>query len=139
MTELSKKIKPLIVHTTGYYILHDEISADESFLWHREKAIHFKGQISIICKKYTYHTFGYKGFFKPTMEECLKPFPSKYLEFLDYFSVEGPKDIHDLNLEPELLDKDLHKAVTTYYCLGDFNERYLNSSFGEINSPSSSS
>lgn len=62
----------------------------------------------------TLHTFGYYGFFKPSIAEVLAQAPDDLHEYAAY-SIEGPKDAVELRLYPEAIDAGYHVATVTYY------------------------
>jgi hypothetical protein len=64
----------------------------------------------------TYHTFGYYGFFKPSVAEVLAQIPSDLIESVVAFEiVESPQDAADLDKEREALNAGYHVAVTRLY------------------------
>lgn len=72
--------------------------------------------LKFLCDIKTYHTYGYYGFFKPSIAEVLAQIPMEYLDKVVAFEiVESPQTADDLNREREALDAGYHVAVTRLY------------------------
>lgn len=66
----------------------------------------------------TYHTFGYHGFFKPSIDEVLAQVPRYLLATVQAFEVvEGPQTADDLNCEKTATQAGYHVATTVFYTL----------------------
>lgn len=64
----------------------------------------------------TYHTFGYHGFFKPSVAEVASQIPERLLESVVAFEIiKRPQTAEDLNLEQRALNKGFHVATTQLY------------------------
>jgi hypothetical protein len=64
----------------------------------------------------TYHTYGYQGFFKPSIAEVLAQIPEEHLDQVVAFEiVDYPQHAEDLNRELEALNSGYHVATTRLY------------------------
>ena len=64
----------------------------------------------------TLHTFGYHGFFKPSVAEVLAQMPEWVEEQgAVAFSTVGPKNAQDLNDQRDAVKAGYHQAQTTFY------------------------
>lgn len=90
-----------------------------SFVWDAKPTDAPSADTRILNKVFTLHTFGYHGFFKPSIAEVIRQIPQDLLPVVSYFLVEGPDDVHDLNLQPDAFNAGFHRAKTTLYCVGD--------------------
>ncbi len=68
-----------------------------------------------IAKIYTLHTWGYFGFFKPSLEEVLSMIPQRMIEIVKAFEIIGPDDAHDLNRQSSAISAGYQVAVTILY------------------------
>lgn len=72
--------------------------------------------LETVCDIRTYHTFGYYGFFKPSIAEVLAQIPEEHLSRVIAFEiVDSPKDASDLNRELEAVNAGYHVAITRLY------------------------
>lgn len=62
----------------------------------------------------TLHSFGYHGFFKPSIAEVLAQVPDDWADYVAY-SLVGPSDVDDLNRDHEATHAGFHVATTTFY------------------------
>ena len=63
----------------------------------------------------TLHTYGYYGFFKPTVAEVLAQIPEEDLERVVAFETNGPKDVNDLHAQWDVVNAGFHQAQTVLY------------------------
>jgi len=63
----------------------------------------------------TLHTFGYYGFFKPSVAEVIQQIPEELLGKVSYFVIDGPHDRYDLGRRMEELNAGFQVAKTTLY------------------------
>lgn len=120
LEELLKTIKPL-VRDDNNVLCHINIEGADlkntSFTWSPKITEKAEG-LEVIHKIKTLHTYGFPGFFKPSIAEVLA-FISKidqiYLQNIHAFEVVGPDDVYDLNIEKEALDAGFHVAKTILY------------------------
>ncbi len=86
-----------------------------SFIW-SAKADKLAEGLNKIADITTYHTFGYHGFFKPSIAEVIEQIPKKFLGKVVAFEiVDSPKDVYDLNKHREALNQGFHVATTRLY------------------------
>jgi hypothetical protein len=62
----------------------------------------------------TLHTFGFYGFFKPSVAEVLAQAPDDWATYAA-FSVAGPRTTDDMGRDQLAFDAGFHVAVTTFY------------------------
>ncbi|MBI4118791.1 MAG: hypothetical protein HY452_00830 [Parcubacteria group bacterium] len=124
--ELAKRIKPVVRFARGANGLFE---SSEGHLFHikpvdlfgiaytwdpkpTDKATGLKR----LCDIRTYHTYGYYGFFKPSIAEVLAQIPTEHLtEVVAFEIVESPETAGDLNREHEALNAGYHVATTRLY------------------------
>jgi hypothetical protein len=64
----------------------------------------------------TYHTWGYYGFFKPSIAEIIAQIPESLLSDVIAFEiVDYPKDADDLNRQWDIVNEGYHQAITRLY------------------------
>jgi hypothetical protein len=63
----------------------------------------------------TYHTWGYYGFFKPTIAEVISQIPEDALDRTVAFLTIGPKDCDEMNKHIEELNDGYHVAKTILF------------------------
>lgn len=73
---------------------------------------------AVACVR-TLHTYGFHGFFKPSIEEVLAQAPEGIGEGRFAFVCDGPNTADDLNREREAMDEGFHVAATTWFRLAD--------------------
>lgn len=111
----AKNIKPLIRNDGK--IFHFENKADhfnQSFPWEADPTIEAEN-IFELKKITTYHTYGYYGFFKPSVAEVIQQIPEELLESVKFFLVDGPETADDLNKNKKELNDGYHVAATTLF------------------------
>ena len=112
-----KKIKPIVRIEDLYYYLR-EFSLDElknqSYIWNRhddKREIVDMDKVETIGEFSCYHTYGYKGFFNPSIEEVLSQFPDDLLKDANLFYLySSPQDVDDLNKQNEIVNAGCHKS-----------------------------
>lgn len=113
LTQLAKRIRAVKEIEGGHRLYPLCDPRGESFSW-AEKMGRKTRRLYALGKVRTLHGFGYYGLFKPSVAEVLAQIQAhSLLHMVDCFVVNGPKDSHDLNLEPEALNAGFHVAVTT--------------------------
>ncbi|MDR3549135.1 MAG: hypothetical protein P4M11_12900 [Candidatus Pacebacteria bacterium] len=86
-----------------------------SFLWNPRPRCRVDN-LQPICDITTYHTFGYVGFFKPSIAEVLAQIPEKYLPVVVAFElVSHPYSMTEVRLHPEALCEGYHVAKVRLY------------------------
>jgi hypothetical protein len=86
-----------------------------SFLWDAKPAKKAK-KLKTLCDITTHHSFGFAGFFKPSIAEVLAQIPEEHLDKVVAFEiVEAPESADDLNREREATNAGYHVAKTRLY------------------------
>jgi hypothetical protein len=115
--ELLARIKPVITKDGIKRYIKLCHPRNEAYTWDAKPTDEAEGITPIIQIK-TYHTFGYHGFFKPSLAEVLAQIPEEHIERCAAFEiVERPKRAEDLNEESEALNQGFHVATTQLYAL----------------------
>jgi hypothetical protein len=113
---LLQKIHPLVLQDGRLMRIEPVHPRDVAFTWDpvvTEPATN----VEELVKIRTLHTYGYYGFFKPSIAEVLAQIPEEWLERTIAFSTQGPNDAAEMNLEKKALDAGFHVAETTLYGL----------------------
>lgn len=64
----------------------------------------------------TYHSYGYYGFFKPSISEVLRQIPADIVDKVVAFEIiKSPENSDDLNANIEALNAGYHVATTRLY------------------------
>ena len=85
-----------------------------SFLWDPE-IIGEAPPLVEVGRTHTLHSFGYQGFFKPSIAEVMRQLPAGLDPTATHFEVIGPKCADDLNRESAALNAGYHVAETVFY------------------------
>ena len=117
LIERYKKIKPIVQIEDIHYLLR-EFTTDElkhcSYIWNQDKDkrnIINKNQIETIGEFPCYHTYGYHGFFKPSIEEVLSQFPDELLKEANAFYLyHSPETCEDLNKQWDIINAGCQKS-----------------------------
>lgn len=112
--ELAKRIKPVVRFTSGLHYIKPVDLFTIAFTWDPKRASKAKG-LRKLRDITTYHTYGYHGFFKPSIAEVLAQIPAELLGEAVAFETHGPDSVDDLNAHLEELNAGLHVACTTLY------------------------
>jgi len=126
LKELVKRIRPVVRYAKGekglfesgegipYYIkpVHPR---NVSYLWNA-KPVKMAAGLATLTDITTYHTYGYHGFFKPSIAEVIAQIPEKHIDRIMAFEIiESPETADDLNLHLQELNEGYHVAVTRLY------------------------
>lgn len=117
--ELARRIKPVISFlkdgvSTRYYIKEVSLSS-VAYTWDPVKT-EVAEELVVLGQIITYHTYGYYGFFKPSIAEVLAQIPEKYLGVVCAFEIVAqPQTADDLNENIAILDAGYHVAITQLY------------------------
>ena len=115
--ELAERIKPVMEFREEgrSYIKPVDIFA-ESFTWDPEPAIKAPG-LKPFCDITTYHSYGYIGYFKPSVAQVILQIPQEHLDKVIAFEiVKVPDEFPDEpSPEYEALDAGYHTATTRLY------------------------
>ncbi len=111
--ELFERIKPVVQFgQKGLCYIKPVDLFGVAYTWNPKPADRATG-LKDLCDITTYHTFGYHGFFKPSIAEVLAQIPEEHLDKVVAFEiVSGPETTDDLNREGEALNAGYHVATT---------------------------
>lgn len=116
------KIKPLVMIDGITYKLRtftDSELSNLSYLWNAEKdkrEIVHKEDLEVIEDIVCLHTYGYYGFFKPSIHEVLSQLNPKSIEEADYFEIiEQPETRDDVFKYQDVLNAGYHMSVVRTY------------------------
>lgn len=117
---LARQIKPAGRKTENgplHYITPGDLR-NEAFQWEPKWGAKVPSPVKMATVR-TLHTFGYYGFFKPSVAECIAQIeadltPEQLVEAVA-FEVQGPRDAADLNSESAALNAGFHLATTIVY------------------------
>jgi hypothetical protein len=115
LNELAARIKPVIEFDGVKHHIEKCDLRGESYVWSPVQAEAALALVEIVDIR-TYHTFGYKGFFKPSIAEVIAQIPEDLIDQVTEFEiVAGPTTVDDLNEESVALNKGFHVATTRLY------------------------
>ncbi len=114
--ELAERIKPVVeFQGRGPCYIKPVDLFEVAYTWDPSPARSARG-LKALCDITTYHTYGYYGFFKPSIAEVLAQIPKEHLDKVVAFQIVGsPQDSGDLNRELEALNAGYHVATTRLY------------------------
>jgi len=114
--ELAERIKPVVQFAFGGKCYIKPVDLFKiAYTWDPVAADKATG-LKLLCDITTYHTYGYHGFFKPSIAEVLAQIPAEHLDKVVAFEiVKSPNDVDDLNREQEALNARYHVATTRLY------------------------
>jgi hypothetical protein len=114
---LFRTIKPVIRRADdALWYIRDVHPEKVSYLWSTTPIMR-AFRLHRIEDIVTYHSFGYIGFFKPSIAEVLAQIPKGMLAHVRAFEIIGcPEDVGDLNNELEASRAGYHVATTRLYC-----------------------
>lgn len=78
----------------------------------------YRGKLKEKCRIRTLHSYGYHGFFKPSVAEVLAQATDEQLSDVVAFETLGPETVSDLNKHREELNEGFHVAETILYVEG---------------------
>lgn len=118
LKQLAKKIRPVVRGSNGtlHYIKPVNLK-ETAFTWDPDLA---EETISptLIATIRTLHTYGYHGFFKPSIAEVLAQIPLDLLDSVDAFETHGPDTAEDFYQDEETtnaFNSGFHTAKTMLY------------------------
>ena len=117
ISELSQRIKPLIIRRGLPCYIKPCDPRKTAFSWD-PKVAKIARDLKVLCEIPTYHSYGYYGFFKPSIAEVLAQIPEELQDKCCAFSTEGPGTAGDLNDQIDVVNEGFHRAVTTLYQQG---------------------
>lgn len=114
--ELADRIKPVVQFARkGKCYIQPVDLFGVAYTWEPKPADKATG-LKSLCDITTYHTYGYYGFFKPSVAEVLAQIPAEHLDKVVAFEiVRSPDTVDDLNQEHEALNAGYHVAMTRLY------------------------
>ena len=111
----SERIKPVVKFDSNLSFIKPVDLFGIAYTWDPEPAGRAKG-LKPLCDITTYHTYGYYGFFKPSIAEVLAQIPKEYLDKVVAFEIiNSPGTADDLNRESAALNAGYHVATTRLY------------------------
>ena len=111
---LYKRIKPLVRRGRLLWLIKRFDFRTIAFTWDPTKR-RPAFWVAPLADIRTLHTYGYYGFFKPSIAEVLAQIPEEYMDETVAFEVDGPGNAEDLNSESEALNAGYHVASTRLY------------------------
>ena len=126
VNEHALRVQPLLIDecresreflANGGKLYHIESKCDyfsQSYPWNAKRIEEAKGLVEV-GRITTYHSYGYYGFFKPSVAEVLQQIPEKLLNKTHYYVVLGPDDADALNEQKDAIDQGYHRATTILY------------------------
>lgn len=123
LQELAARIRPIFRNKHDqnkpyYMVLPDLCRA--AFTWDPKPESRVTGLKKLVSIN-TLHTYGYYGFFKPSIEEVIAQIPEDLLDKVVAFETFGPDDVHDLNKQIEAVNAGFHLAETVLYVKDESN------------------
>lgn len=109
-----ERIRPLVRDQDWLYYIEPVDSWKVAFEWDPKRKDHAE-ELREVARIQTFHTFGYYGFFKPTVGEVLSQIPEEWAMVVTAFEVNGPQTATDLNRNRDLLNEGYHVAETILY------------------------
>lgn len=113
-----RRIKLIVLFKEIYYYLkryNVSMMRNQSYLWNLDKDI--RGQVDMtgaetIVEFPCYHTYGYVGFFKPSIAEVLQQFPDDVLNDANVFYMTSPPETtFDLNMQSKIVNAGCHQSI----------------------------
>jgi len=122
LEELCKRIKPVVRYVRMWFGGKSEYESDDrgdlyyikdvdprgvAFTWDPKKKKKAKG-LEKICDIETFHTYGYYGFFKPSIAEVISQIPEEYLDEVAAFET-------STDCSMDYVNDGYHATMTTLY------------------------
>ncbi len=116
LIERSKRVRPVITKDGAKTYLEPVDPFTVAYLWSPKPVAEPVPPLVPLGEAKTYHSYGYYGFFKPSIGEVLAQIPADILDKVVAFEiVKAPEDAADLNDENEALNAGYHVANTLFY------------------------
>ncbi len=113
-----KRIKPIVSYQELYYYLkryNAQMMRNQSYIWNIKKDIREQvdmTDVKTLAEFPCYHTYGYYGFFKPSIAEVLQQFPDDVLEEANaFYMTSTPENEYDLGLQSEIVNAGCHRSA----------------------------
>lgn len=116
--KLHDKIKPLIRHNNVLYTIKEGYDLfNNAFTW-LSPFKEIANSLELVEEIHSLHSFGYQGFFKPSVAECLTFIePITLCRQIHFYEVTGPKNPDDLNDQSTFINNGFHLAkLKLYWC-----------------------
>jgi hypothetical protein len=131
--ELARRIKPVARKADGRpFVCAVRNPLRQAYLWdpqYKKEILHLRP----LCDIQTYHSWGYYGFFKPSVAEIIAQIPDDILDVVAGFEIiSWPQTSEDLNSQWGCVVEGYHKATTRLYSkvilvtFGDKLRRFFN-------------
>lgn len=115
LNELLARIKPVIEFDGVKHYIKKCHPRNVAYTWDAKKATPAPPLREIATIR-TYHTYGYHGFFKPSIAEVIAQIPAEHIDQVTEFEiVKRPMEAKDLNEEKRALNAGFHVATTVLY------------------------
>jgi hypothetical protein len=123
LAELAKRIRPIVRKASDinrlFFIKPDPDLRGLSYLWDVKYEEEATGLFEFATIT-TFHTYGYHGFFKPSVAEVIAQIPPEFRDRVVAFEITNrPFSAEDLNKERVALNQGFHVAVTALYTTVD--------------------
>ncbi len=113
-----RRIKPIVSIDNVYYYLkryNVNMMRTQAYLWNLSKDIRAKVDMTdakTIAEFPCYHTYGYVGFFKPSIAEVLQQFPDDVVDEANaFYMTSSPENAYDLNMQKEIINAGCHQST----------------------------
>ncbi len=113
-----RRIKPIVSIDEIYYYLkryNVDMMRNHSYLWDVQKDIREQVDMSdaqTLAEFPCYHTYGFVGYFKPSIAEILQQFPDDVLDEANaFYMISSPENEYDLNMQSAIVNAGCHQSV----------------------------
>lgn len=114
LQELVDRIRPVVRRDGQLFYIEPPDPRRVSFLWDPVLTGEATDLVEIGVVP-TLHTWGYYGFFKPSVAEVIRMIPHHLIGAAVAFEIDGPDDADDLNGTWAVVEGGCHLARTTLY------------------------
>lgn len=115
LNELYARIKPVVEFDGVKHYIRKCHLRTTAYTWDAKKTKAAPALKELLAIR-TYHTYGYHGFFKPSIAECIAQIPNDVIDQVTEFEiVKRPLEAKDLNEEKRALNAGFHVATTVLY------------------------
>ena len=122
LEELYKMLKPIVTIEKMKYLLKEftlEQLRNQSYIWNSDedkRDIVDSSKLEPVEDFLCLHTYGYYGFFKPSIAEVLSQVPEKTISEANTFEIiESPKTREDIFRYPEVVNNGFHLSKVRSY------------------------
>ena len=124
LAELYRMLKPIVTIDEMKYLLKEftlEQLRNQSYIWNRhedKREIVDPSKLEPVEDFLCLHTYGYYGFFKPSIAEVLSQAPEKTICEANTFEIiESPETVEDIFRYPKVIDNGFHLSKVRSYKL----------------------